>query len=127
MFGSSDKKADDVPATSKTQEAQMFLLAEDSVVNGDISTNEAAVINGAVEGSVTVENTLTIGAKGAIRGPVYVALDAKIDGSITGDLTCKGAVVLSSTASVTGDVQCTSLILAKGAYFCGKVVCTEVK
>ncbi|MDO4935885.1 MAG: polymer-forming cytoskeletal protein [Phascolarctobacterium sp.] len=127
MFGNGDKKAEEVPATSKTQEAQKFLLAEDSVVNGDISTNEPAVINGTVEGSVTIENTLNIGAKGAIRGPVYVALDAKIDGVITGDLTCKGAVVLSATASLTGDVQCTSLILTKGAYFCGKVVCTEVK
>ena len=127
MFGNGDKKAEEVPATSKTQEAQSFLLAEESVVNGDISTNEPAVINGTVEGSVTIENTLSVGAKGAVRGPVYVAQNAKIDGVITGDLTCKGAVFLSATASLTGDVQCTSLTISEGTYFCGKVVCTQVK
>jgi len=125
MFGSSSKNVEaDIPATSANPEANEFVISENSVINGNVSTNEPAVINGTVEGTVSIDNTLVLGAKGMVRGPVFCQM-ATVEGSINGNLTCKGAVRLSATAKITGDVQCTSLVIEQGAYFCGKVICTD--
>lgn len=126
MFGSNDKKVND-SVSVKEFEAEAFVLSENSVVNGNVTTNEPTTIEGTVEGNVTIENSLVLGAKGVISGPVYAQISAKINGAVTGDLTCKGPVYLSATAKMTGDVQCTSLTIEPGAYFCGKVVCAEIK
>ncbi len=125
MFGSSQKKAEDkLPATSASPEAREFVISKDSVINGNVSTNEPTKIDGTIEGSVSVENSLYIGTQGAISGPVFCCV-AVIDGSVNGNLSCKGAVRLNSTAKVTGDLQCTSLVVAQGAYFCGKLICVD--
>jgi len=124
MFGSDNKKKTKVETTKKTAEATAFVISEMSVVNGSVSTNEPALIMGTVEGSVSVENDFVLKEKGVIRGPVY-CLKADVAGSINGNLICKGPVVLHSKATLTGDLQCTSLILEPGVYFCGKVICSE--
>lgn len=126
MFGSSKKSVEDLGGPADNTEAQSFVLSLNSIVNGNVTTSEPTIINGTVEGNVTIENTLILSVNGVIRGPVYAHV-ATVDGAITGDLTCKGSVRLGPTAKVTGDVQCTSLIIAQGAYFCGKVICTEAK
>lgn len=126
MFGSNNKKAMDIPMQENSMEARAFVISEKSVVNGNVTTNEPTTINGTVEGTLTVENNMVLGVNGVVRGPVYAHV-ATVEGSITGDLICKGSVRLAATAKVTGDVQCTSLLIAEGAYFCGKVVCTQAK
>ena len=125
MFGNNQKNVEDVPATSKNPEATVLLISENSVVNGNISTNEVTNIQGTIEGTITVENDFSLGNRGIVRGPIFCQ-KAFIEGAINGNLTCKSSVVLKSTAKVTGDVQCTSIVIEKGAYFCGNVVCTEV-
>ncbi|MCQ2362733.1 MAG: polymer-forming cytoskeletal protein [Acidaminococcaceae bacterium] len=125
MFGSSHKNLEEkLPATSVSSEAREFVISKDSVINGNVSTNEPARIDGTIEGSVSVENSLYIGLRGAVSGPVFCQV-AVIDGCVNGNLICKGAVRLSSTAKITGDLQCTSLVVAQGAYFSGKVICVD--
>lgn len=126
MFGGNSKKVEQGPAIEKKEEFKSLVISEKSIINGNVTTNEATVINGTIEGNVTIENTLVLGVNGVIRGPVYAHV-ATIDGAVTGDLICKGPIKLGATAKLTGDVQCTSLSIEEGAYFCGKVICTELK
>jgi len=125
MFSSeSNSKNAKVGIVRQSAEAKIFLISEMSVLNGSVSTNEPAMVMGTVEGSVSVENTFTLRPGGIVNGPVY-CLMADISGTINGNVICRGPVVLRSKSSVTGDLQCTSLIMEKGVYFCGKVICSE--
>ena len=127
MFGSKEKTKKVVSTpVAKEERAGMFLVCEQSFISGKVSTAENTVINGTIEGTLNVENNVTVGTKGVVRGPVY-AHSLTLDGEVVGDVICKGPVRLSASARLTGDVQCTSLTISEGAYFCGKVVCTQVK
>ena len=125
MFGSKEKtkKVVSTPVT-KEERAGMFLVCEQSFISGKVSTAENTVINGTVEGSLNVENDVAVGAKGVVRGPVY-AHSLTLDGEIVGNVMCKGPVRMSVSARLTGDVQCTALVIMEGAYFCGRVVCDK--
>lgn len=127
MFGSSNNdkaKKKPVAPVAKKENSGFFTLCENSIINGNVTTNEPAVINGTVEGTISVENNLKLGPKGVVRGPVY-AHTMHVEGAITGDIVCKGTVHVTATARITGNVQCTALIVAEGAYFCGKLVCDK--
>lgn len=125
MFGSKEKTKKVVSTpVAKEERAGMFLVCEQSFISGSVSTAENTLINGTVEGSLNVENDVAVGAKGVVRGPVY-AHSLTLDGEVVGDVICKGPVRLSASARLTGDVQCTALIVMEGAYFCGKVVCDK--
>lgn len=126
MFGSDNTNKVKADTDKKTDEATTFVVSERSVINGNVNTNEPTVIGGTIEGSVSIENSFVLKEKGAIRGPVY-CMTADVAGSINGNLICKGPVVLHSRAILTGDLQCTSLVLEKGVYFCGKVICSELQ
>lgn len=125
MFGSNDNNKRSVSAPAGKEERNgIFLVCEQSFISGKVSTAENTVINGTIEGTLNVENNVAVGAKGVVRGPVY-AHSLTLDGEVVGDVICKGPVRLSASARLTGDVQCTALIVMEGAYFCGKVVCDK--
>lgn len=125
MFGSNDKNKKNVGVSAGKEESTgMFLVCEQSFISGKVNTAENTVINGTIEGTLNVENDVAVGAKGVVRGPVY-AHSLTLDGEVVGDVICKGPVRLSASARLTGDVQCTALIVMEGAYFCGKVVCDK--
>lgn len=124
MFGSNENNKKGNSSVAKEEKASIFLVCEQSVISGNVSTSENTIINGTVEGTLNVENNVAIGVKGAVKGPIY-AHNLTLEGIVTGDVVCKGPVQLSATARLTGDVQCTGLIVMEGAYFCGKVVCDQ--
>ena len=125
MFGNKEKTKKVVSTpVAKEERAGMFLVCEQSFISGNVSTAENTVVNGTIEGSLNVENDVAVGAKGVVRGPVY-AHSLTLDGEIVGNVMCKGPVRMSVSARLTGDVQCTALVIMEGAYFCGRVVCDK--
>ena len=68
---------------------------------------------------LAVDSDLFIGESGNIRATVY-AKNATISGQVTGNISCKERLELTSNAKVYGDIKCTTLIIAEGAVFRGK-------
>jgi cytoskeletal protein CcmA (bactofilin family) len=45
-----------------------------------------------------------------IDGNISIGGDMRLDGTITGDVKCSGRVVMSSNASIKGNIVCNSLV-----------------
>ena len=95
------------------------IISQNTAINGNISINGCTRIDGVIDGTLAVDNDLFIGESGNIRATVY-AKNATISGQVTGNISCKERLELTSNAKVFGDIKCTTLIIAEGAIFRGK-------
>lgn len=95
------------------------IISQNTAINGNISINGCTRIDGVIDGTLAVDNDLFIGESGNIRATVY-AKNATISGQVTGNISCKERLELTSNAKVFGDIKCTTLIIAEGAVFRGK-------
>ena len=95
------------------------IISQNTAINGNISINGCTRIDGVIDGTLAVDSDLFIGESGNISATVY-AKNATISGQVTGNISCKERLELTSNAKVFGDIKCTTLIIAKGAVFRGK-------
>ena len=95
------------------------IISQNTAINGNISINGCTRIDGVIDGTLAVDNDLFIGESGNIRATVY-AKNATISGQVTGNISCKERLELTSNAKVFGDIKCTTLTIAEGAVFRGK-------
>lgn len=115
------KKAARPPSVPKNGEGFSF-IAEDVVINGDIATGANIQLNGRIVGDVRCA-LLHQGEKGVITGNME-AEEAHLAGLVDGTVTT-GALVLQSTARVTGDVVYETLSIAAGARIDGRFTCRK--
>ena len=95
------------------------IISQNTAINGNISISGCTRIDGVIDGTLAVDSDLFIGESGNIRATVY-AKNATISGQVTGNISCKERLELTSNAKVFGDIKCTTLIIAEGAIFRGK-------
>src|SRR5271167_3653180 len=91
------------------------------VVKGEISGNEALVVDGDVEGSITLHGQrLTVRPNGRIRGNIE-ARHVILHGRVEGDIQASDRVELFRTASLTGDISTARISIEEGAFLKGKL------
>ena len=91
------------------------------VVRGELSGGEDLIIEGRVEGKITLEgHHLTVGETGNIAAEV-VANTVTIIGRMEGNLYAKERAELSESGTLTGDIRSPRVIIADGAKFKGSV------
>ena len=95
------------------------LIGKNTAINGNININGCTRIDGVIDGTLAVDSDLFIGETGIIRATVY-AQNAHISGTVTGNIVCRGRLELLSTAKISGDIKCGTLVIAEGAEFNGK-------
>ena len=89
-------------------------------VKGEISGAEDLLIDGDVQGSVTLrEQVLTIGPRGKVHASINAG-QVIVLGTVNGNINAK-RVELRSSANVTGDVSTERIIMEDGAYLKGGV------
>jgi len=87
-------------------------------IEGDFKSEENIRLDGSVQGTVHCSKRLVVGEKGAIDGEVKAGT-AVISGQITGNLTVDGALQLTSTAKIKGDIQAKRMSVEEGATYNG--------
>jgi cytoskeletal protein CcmA (bactofilin family) len=92
-------------------------------VRGRIHGDGNLVIEGHVEGSVTLRGDLTIAEGATVTGETISAHAVHVAGSLEGNVTATGPVRLASGARVRGDLQGSAIVLEDGARFSGKLDC----
>ncbi len=90
-------------------------------VKGDVSGDEDLVIQGRVEGTVSLaQHNVTIGPTGKvtadIRGKMVI-----VEGEVHGDLKAQEQIVLRHTAKVEGSISAPRVALEDGAVFRGGI------
>lgn len=118
MFGN-DKRNGKTPVAAITT-----LIAEGTVIRGDVEFNGGLHLDGMVEGSISAEGTdavLTLSEKGRVIGEIR-ASNAVINGAVSGDIVVADRLELASNARIEGNVYYKVLEMAAGAQVNGKMV-----
>jgi cytoskeletal protein CcmA (bactofilin family) len=90
-------------------------------IRGEVKGNEDLVVDGQVEGTITlIEGRLTIGPNAHVAANVS-ARDVVILGSLKGNVTATGRVELRQGSNLTGDITASRLSIEENAIFAGKV------
>lgn len=90
-------------------------------IKGDISSDENLVIEGQVDGTITLNShELTVGQSGRVNANVSAKL-IKIDGQVNGDIVGKEKVTISKTGNVRGNIVAPVVILEEGGKFKGTI------
>ena len=91
------------------------------VIKGELSGSEDLLIEGRVEGKISLPgHALTIGNEATISAEV-VAKAVIVQGTITGNVTATDRFEIKSGGRVTGDVVSPKISMAEGSEFRGKV------
>jgi cytoskeletal protein CcmA (bactofilin family) len=101
-------------------------IAPHTRIQGEVRLDGPGVILGQVQGNITAEGPLEIGAEAVIEGDIR-GTTVTIHGTIKGDVTAGHECHLGAKARVAGNVCTASLAIAKGARFIGQVCVEEME
>ncbi len=95
------------------------------VICGEVKGKEDLIVDGRVEGTVSVaENRLTIGPNAEVEADLS-ARDVLVLGRVKGNIVASGRVELRSGCNLEGDIRALRLAVEDNAVFRGKVDLTQ--
>ena len=100
-------------------------IGEAVVIKGDITSTEALLVNGEVEGSLESEGGVTVGPAAKVTANIR-AKDVEVSGAIRGNVDAAERLILHKGASLIGDVRTAGIVIEDGAYFKGGIDITGV-
>ena len=90
-------------------------------VNGDIVSSEDLLVEGEVNGTITLtENELVIGTSGRVKANIS-AKTVRIEGEVNGDVESSERVVICASGNVEGNVSSPRVVLEDGGRFKGSI------
>jgi cytoskeletal protein CcmA (bactofilin family) len=90
-------------------------------IRGEVKGNEDLLVDGHVEGTITLtESRLTIGPNAHVAANV-VARDVVLLGTLKGNINASGRVELRQGSNLTGDITAARLSIEENATFAGRV------
>jgi cytoskeletal protein CcmA (bactofilin family) len=91
------------------------------VIRGELSGDEDLIIEGQVEGKITLkDHRLVIGNHGVIRSEIR-ARNVTVSGKVVGNIFAEELMTITATGSVEGDIKSSRISVAEGAHFKGSV------
>lgn len=96
------------------------LIGEGAELGGNFSAKGSARVDGHIEGDVTVEGTLIVGATGRVSGNVS-AEAVLIGGEVLGNVDAPKKAELTASAKVLGDIATAVIVIDEHAVFQGRV------
>jgi len=95
------------------------------VIRGEVKGSEDLIVDGRVEGTVTLaESRLTIGPSAVVAANLF-AKDILVLGQVQASLVATGRVELRANCCVEGDIRALRLAVEDNAVFHGKVDLTQ--
>lgn len=102
---------------SKNQELET-IIGPSVKIKGNFSSNGNIQIEGSLSGALDTTGDIKVGTEAKIQANIS-ASSVLVSGSVVGTIKAE-AVVLTSTAKITGDIETRSLSIEDGAVFNGK-------
>ena len=91
------------------------------LVQGDMTGDEDLVIQGRVEGSISLKkNLVTVGKDGRVNATVHAQI-IRIEGAVEGELRGREQVIVSRTGTVSGNIVAPRVTLEDGCRFKGAI------
>ncbi len=99
------------------------LIAQHTVLRGDIETQGALLVNGTVLGNARVGGEIAIASGAHWEGNIR-ARRAVISGEVSGDVSVDEKLEIGASARIRGRVAAQLIAIARGALVEGEIVCT---
>jgi len=107
-----------VRPTLSAHDAGGAYLDAGSRINGKLSFETAARIDGQVEGEIFAKDSLTIGESAVVSAQVKAA-SVIVAGKVSGDIVAAHRIEIRPSAKVMGNITAPSLVINEGALFEG--------
>ncbi len=119
-LGASPRQAE--PARSDSLRSnEVATIGKSVVVKGELSGSEDLIIDGEVEGSISLRGqSLTVGPNGRLRANIE-ARNVILHGRVDGDVHATERVELRKTASLAGNISTARISIEDGAFFKGTI------
>jgi len=95
-------------------------------VEGELASEGNILIDGNVKGSISTSNSVQISQNAKINATIK-AKNAKIAGTIIGDLQISEQLEITATANIKGNITTNTLSIEKGAMINGNINCSKDK
>ncbi|MCL7762181.1 polymer-forming cytoskeletal protein [Polaribacter sp. Z014] len=92
------------------------VVAKNTRIVGDIKSDGDFRIDGTLEGTLTTNGRVIIGAEGFVKGKVQCT-NSDIEGKFTGQLLVSSILTIKATATISGEVVIGKLSVEPGASF----------
>ncbi len=89
-------------------------------IRGNLSGGGDLIIEGSVEGQISLKNHLTIEESGVVRADIEVEM-LTIKGEASGNIIASERVAVLANAKVTGDIKAPIVIIEDGAGVKGNI------
>ena len=89
-------------------------------IRGNLSGSEDLMVEGRIEGSVSLKNHLSIEETGVVEADIDVE-DLTVRGEMKGDINAAQSVSITTNARVVGNVRAPRVIIEDGARFRGHI------
>lgn len=89
-------------------------------IRGNLTGSEDLMVEGRIEGTVSLKNHLSIEESGVVEADIEVE-DLTVKGTMKGDITAAQSVSILTNAKVVGNVRAPRVIIEDGARFRGSV------
>jgi cytoskeletal protein CcmA (bactofilin family) len=107
-------------------EANAASIGKSVEIRGEVKGSEDLMIDGHVEGTITLtDSRLIVGSSARVDADV-AARDVIILGLLNGNVNATGRVELRKGGNLTGDIRAARLSIEEGAFVSGKVELTQV-
>jgi len=106
--------------TGSSSQRRVTHIAPGTRIRGEITGPTELLIEGEVEGEIRLDAAVTVGAEGAVQGPIMAPV-VRVGGRVTGNVAASDRVEVSPSGSVEGDISAPRIVIAEGAFFRGQV------
>lgn len=112
------------PAPTVPASDALTIIGEGITVNGRIDGEEDLRVEGRVEGSIALTETVHVAESGVVVATIE-ARDVIVSGVVVGNVSASNSVSLDPGAKLVGDISAPRVIIADGAAFRGNVAMAE--
>ena len=99
---------------------EVGVIGRGITIRGNLSGQEDLIIEGRVEGTISLKNHLTIEGTGIVVADVDVH-NLTVNGEVNGNIGASESVVVSGSAKVVGNIRAPRVIIEDGARFKGGI------
>ncbi len=96
------------------------LIGSRITIRGQVSGNQDLIVEGRIEGRVSLQNKFTVEESGQVEADLEVA-EAALHGQVRGEVVATHSAHLHPTARVVGTIRAPRVVIEEGARFSGQI------
>ena len=114
-------RTDPPAAPAATRKGANSVVGPSILIQGDMTGDEDLIVQGRLEGSITLKkNLVTVGKDGRVNATVSAQI-IRVEGSVEGELRGREQVIVTRTGSVSGNIVAPRVTLEDGCRFKGAI------